>query len=361
MRIAQLAPTYERVPPIGYGGTELVAHLLTESLVRRGHDVTLYASGDSLTTASLRSITPTARRYGDPDVLRHAEHLHLANVQACFVDATEGRFDVIHNHAGLEGMVLAAMSTTPVLTTNHNAYVDDTATIWDRYPWYHHAVSDAGTALFPASGRLPAIHHGIDVGSFRFGAEGQGYLLFLGRFSPEKGSAAAVEVARRSGRRLVLAGKVDPLEVDHFAEAIEPWIDGDRIRHIGEVGGDEKLELLAGADALLFPIDWDEPFGLVMVEALASGTPVIGFDRASVPEIVDHGETGFVVADVDGMLGAVEQLGSISRRHCRRVAESRFDAERMTTGYERAYEFVVGAAPTRPVIGQAAEGSPSVR
>jgi len=361
MRIAQLAPTYERVPPIGYGGTELVVHLLTESLVRRGHEVTLHASGDSRTTARLRSVTPVARRYGDPDGFRHAEHLHLANAQACFADAVDGRFDVIHNHAGLEGMVLAATSMTPVLTTNHQAFVAETAGVWDRYPWYHHAVSNAGTPLFPETGRLPAIHHGIDVESFRFGADGHGYLLFLGRFSPQKGAATAVEVARRSGRRLILAGKVDPLEVGHFSEAIEPWIDGRMIRIVGEVGGEEKLELLAGADALLFPIDWDEPFGLVMVEALASGTPVIGFDRASVPEVIDHGETGFVVDHLDGMLRAVRQLGSISRRHCRRTAETRFAAERMTTDYERAYEEVASAGPARPIVGQSAEGSPSVR
>jgi len=361
MRIAQLAPTYERVPPIGYGGTELVVHLLTEALVRRGHEVTLYAAGDSSTTAELRSVTPVAQRYGDPDALRHAEHLHLANAQACFVDAVEGRFDVIHNHAGLEGMVLAATSTTPVLTTNHNAYVGETAAIWDRYPWYHHAVSNAGTEHLPASGRLAAIHHGIDVGSFRFGAEGRGYLLFLGRFSPVKGAATAVEAARRSGRRLLLAGKVDPLDADHFSAEIEPWIDGETIRLVGEVGGDEKLELLAGADALLFPIDWEEPFGLVMVEALASGTPVIGFDRASVPEIVGHGETGFVVDDIDGMVRAIRQLGSISRRACRRAAETRFGVERMTIDYEQAYEAIIGAGPAGRIVGQTAEGSPSVR
>lgn len=338
MRIAQLAPTYERVPPDGYGGTELIVHLLTEELVRRGHDVTLYASGDSLTAARLRSVTPTPVRYGDVrDGLRHAEYLQLANAQRCFLDAAGGEFDVIHSHAGIEGLVLGAWSTTPVLSTNHNSFLPQTERIWDAYPWAHNSLSAASASTFPAGGALAPVHNGIDVASFPFGAESGGYLLFLGRFSPEKGAARAIAAARNANRPLVLAGKVDAIDAGHFAAEIEPLLDDSQIRYVGEADGPTKRRLLSNADALLFPIDWDEPFGLVMVEALASGTPVIGFRRASVPEVVDDRVTGFVVDGIDGMSEAIGRIGTIDRRACRAAAESRFTVERMVDAYEAHY------------------------
>lgn len=345
MRIAQLAPTYERVPPAAYGGTELIVHLLTEELVRRGHEVTLFASGDSVTTARLRSVTPVPFRYGDvADGLRHAEYLQLANAQACFLAAAGGEFDIVHNHAGIEGIVLAADSRTPVLTTNHNPFVPQIQPIWDAYPWAHNGVSAASAATFPSRGALPPIHHGIDVESFSFGRQPEGYVLFLGRFMPDKGAMRAIEAARLAGRRLILAGKVDAADVDHFTRDIEPAIDGDQIRYVGEADADAKRRLLAGADALLFPIEWDEPFGLVMIESLASGTPVIGFRRASVPEIVDDGLTGFVVEDVAAMAAAMERLAEIDRRACRQEAERRFTVERMADDYVRHYAMVQDGA-----------------
>jgi glycosyltransferase involved in cell wall biosynthesis len=341
LRIAQLAPTYERVPPAAYGGTELIVHLLTEELVRRGHEVTLFASGDSLTGARLRSVTPTPFRYGDVvDGLRHAEYIQLANAQACFLAAAGGEFDVVHNHAGIEGLVLATHSRTPVLTTNHNPYVPLTRPIWDAYPWAHHAVTAASAATFPTRGALPPIHHGIDVASFTFGREAEDYLLFLGRFSPDKGAARAIEGARLAGRKLILAGKVDTADAAYFATDVQPAIDGDQIRYVGEADADEKRRLLAGAEALLFPIDWDEPFGLVMIEALASGTPVIGFRRASVPEVVEDGVTGFVVDDAAAMAAAIGRLGSIDRRACRSEAERRFSVGRMVDDYISHYAMV---------------------
>lgn len=345
MRIAQLAPTFERVPPMAYGGTELIVHLLTEELVRRGHDVTLFASGESETRARLRSVTPRAVRYGETvDGLRHPEYLQLANAQACFLEAAGGAFDIVHNHAGVEGLVLAATSATPVLTTNHNPYVPQTRPIWDAYPWAHHAISSASAATFPARGALPPIHHGIDVRSFPFGAEPAGHLAFLGRFSREKGAARAIEAATAAGRRLLLAGKVDPADADYFATEVAPRLDGDRIRYVGEADADAKRRLLAGADALLFPIEWDEPFGLVMIEALSCGTPVIGFRRGSVPEIVDDGISGFVVDDTAAMVAAIARLSDIDRRACRFSAERRFSVARMVDDYERIFATVVGIA-----------------
>jgi glycosyltransferase involved in cell wall biosynthesis len=353
MRIAQIAPTYERVPPRTYGGTELIVHLLTEELVARGHDVTLFASGDSLTAAHLVSVTASPMRYGEStdSGFAHAEYLQLANAQAAFLAAADGAFDLVANHAGVEGMAFAATSRTPVISTMHNPYSPPTKPIWDAYPWFHHAVSAASAATFPARGALPAILHGIDVSSFDPGPQpGGGYLLFLGRFSRAKGADRAIEAARRSGRRLILAGKLDAADGDHFRRSIEPHVDGDRIRLVGEVGGTAKRELLAGADALLFPIEWDEPFGLVMVEALSSGTPVIGFRRASVPEVVEDGRTGFVVDDIEGMVAAIGRIDQIDRRACRAAAERRFTVERMVDDVEAMYRAVldrVGAAAAR--------------
>lgn len=340
MRIAQLAPTYERVPPLAYGGTELIVHLVTEELVARGHVVTLFASGDSLTAARLWSVTATPMRYGEgtPSGFTHAEYLQLANAQAAFQAEADGEFDLVHNHAGVEGMVLAATSRTPVISTMHNQFTAPTRPIWDAYPWFHHAVSAASAATFPTRGALPPILHGIDVASFTFEpAPSGGYLLFLGRFSKAKGADRAVEAARRSGRRLVLAGKIDAADTAHFRATIEPLLDGDRIRYVGEVAGEDKRALLAGADALLFPIEWDEPFGLVMVEALSSGTPVIGFRRASVPEVVEDGRSGFVVDDLDGMVEAIGRIGEIDRRACRSAAEERFTIKRMVDDVEAMY------------------------
>jgi glycosyltransferase involved in cell wall biosynthesis len=355
MRIAQIAPTYERVPPRTYGGTELVVALVTDELVARGHDVTLFATGDSVTAAKLCSVTHEPVRYGSrtADGLHHAEYLQLANAQAAFLAAQRGEFDLVHNHAGVEGMVLASLSATPVVSTMHNPYAPRTQPIWEAYPWYHHEVSAASARTFPARGGLPPILHGIDVAAIepdlapRDPDDPDGYLLFLGRFSPAKGADRAIEAALRAGRRLILAGKIDPHDLAHVRSAVEPWIDGDRIRTVGEVGGTTKRNLLAGADALLFPIEWDEPFGLVMVEALAAGTPVIGFRRASVPEIIDDGVTGFVVDDVPGMTEAIGRLGEIDRATCRRTAETRFSVGRMVDDVEAMYRSIVDGSAER--------------
>lgn len=347
MRIAQLAPTYERVPPRAYGGTEIIVHQVTEELVARGHEVTLFASGDSETSAALRSVTPAPMRYGEGSGtgIIHAEYLQLANAQAAFRAAAAGAFDLVHNHAGIEGLVLAAESRTPVVSTMHNPFVPATQPIWDAYPWFHHAVSAASAATFPVRGALPPIHHGTDVDSFRFEPQPtDGYLLFLGRFNRSKGADRAIAAALRTGRRLLLAGKVDSSDTEFMQTEIEPSIDGERIRYIGEVDGPAKRDVLAGADALLFPIEWDEPFGLVMIEALSAGTPVIGFRRASVPEIIDDGRTGFVVDDVEGMVEAIGRIGEIDRQACRTAAEERFSLRRMVDDIEAMYRSVLEQA-----------------
>jgi glycosyltransferase involved in cell wall biosynthesis len=345
MRIAQLAPIYERVPPATYGGTELVVSLLTEALVRRGHEVSLFATGDSITRARLVALSPEPLRYGIPGRIRHPEWIQLATAQACFRAAEAGQFDIVHNHTAVEGVVLAAASRTPVVTTNHMTYEPMTRPIWSAYPWLHHGVSGAHGATYPDRGRLPAIHHGLDVANVPFGERPEGYLLFLGRFSPEKGPDVAARVAQGSGLLLLKAGKVDTVDQVFFGEHVAPYVDGDRVQVIGEVDADQKRRLMAGADALLFPIRWDEPFGLVMIEALATGTPVVAFGRGSVPEIVEDGRTGFVLpdGDIEGLEAALGRIHSIDRAACRRSAEERFGLERMVDDYERMFQDVIDA------------------
>jgi glycosyltransferase involved in cell wall biosynthesis len=232
-----------------------------------------------------------------------------------------------------------------VISTMHNPFVEATRPVWDAYPWFHHAVSRASAATFPVRGALPPIHHGIDVASYRFAERApDGPLLFLGRFSPGKGADRAIEAALRADRPLILAGKIDAADEPHAADRIRPRIDGRRIRYVGEADFPMKRDLLAEASALLFPIAWDEPFGLVMVEALSAGTPVIGFRCASVPEVIDDGRTGFVVEDVDGMVEAIDRIPEIDRSACREEAERRFTVGRMVDDVEAMYRTVLERA-----------------
>jgi glycosyltransferase involved in cell wall biosynthesis len=355
MRIAQLAPIFEAVPPHGYGGTELVVHLLSEELVPRGHEVTLFASGDSSTSARLEATIPWSlwseeglRRWTTPEEIADVTREHI---EACMARAAE--FDVVHNHAGYEGMAGAVTSRVPVLTTHHLAFERRYADLFERYPWAHQAVSAASARTFPARGQLPPIHHGIDVASYPFAERSEGYLCYLGRITPEKGVEYAIELARRSGRELRIAGVVQDRVAD-YGQRILAMADGRLVRYVGEAGPQAKRRLLAGADALVFPIVWDEPFGLVIPEALACGTPVLAFASGSVPELLADGATGFVVepgpdplapgAGVDRLVAALERLPTIARHSCREEAERRFSVARMTDDYERGYETLVASA-----------------
>jgi glycosyltransferase involved in cell wall biosynthesis len=372
LRIAEVAPLFVAVPPSAYGGTELIVHLVTEELVRRGHDVTLFASGDSFTRGRLQPGSPAAlwSERGRAIPAHEAEALRRDHHAAAYADRAE--FDIVHEHGATDGLRAAVdASAERVLFTHHRELTDELADLLRGYRGRHHAVSAASARTFPADGQVDPALHGIDVSSYPYGERSEGYLLFLGRFAAVKGAGTAVQIARRSGRRLLLAGRINPQDRAAFAQDVAPFLD-DRIRYVGEAGGVRKRFLLAGADALIFPITWNEPFGLVMIEALSCGTPVVATQRASTPEVIAPGETGFLAgpgdggeADVDALLGALPHLPLISRRRCREVAERRFTVERMVDDYEARFAEILGLplrpASERPVVNRDLVGEARAR
>jgi len=345
MRILMVAPVWVAVPPEGYGGIELVVSLLTEELVARGHDVTLYASGGSHTKATLRTVydePPTDRLWEtEPD----ASHVGSAYRFVARQYADGNAFDLVHDHTDYLGPAFAACLPTPVLHTVHFPLDEPRRSFLGRFAEdvYLAAVSDyqrSAARELPWAGR---VHNAIDVESFPFRAEKDRYLLCIGRVCERKGQDLAVEVARRAGIQLVLAGRVHPKEAAFFQQRVLPHVDGERVVFEGEISNERKGELMAGASALLLPIREPEPFGLVMVEAMASGTPVIARSLGAVPEIVRDGETGFLSSSPKGMAAAVERLGELDPGHLRQEAAARFDPAAMAHGYEALYQSVLGA------------------
>lgn len=356
MRIGMIAPLEMRVPPVGYGGTELVVSLLTEELVRRGHDVTLFASGDSQTRAELVAGCECFLRGSDRD----RAILSMLNVTACLERADD--FDLIHNHTCLEGLATAGLVRTPVLTTLHGGLVGDARLLFERYRGWYNTISRSAKSLLPRKrGFAGVVYNAIDCASHPFDPaprDAARPLLFLSRISREKGPHLAIEVARRLGERLLVAGNIDDVDRDYFASEVAPGIDGERIVYLGEADAARKRELLAGARCLLAPITWDEPFGLFMIEAMASGTPVVAMRRGSAPEVVSSGVTGFVVDSVEEMADAVRRIGGIDPAACRRWVESRFDVPRMVDSYLAVYARVLGPDATDSARRGAAATSP---
>lgn len=337
MKLAFVAPLAESVPPAGYGGTERVVAWLVEELVARGHDVTLFASGDSLTSARLVPIVPRALRpSGTSD---HAAY-HLAMLGEVFARA--GEFDLVHAHVDHLAFPFARLARVPVVHTLHGR-LDAPWLAWAcaRSPELHLvSISEAQRAPLPDV-RFTTIHHGFPRGLFRFHPRGGDYVLFLGRISREKGPLAAIEAARAAGVPLKIAAKIDPHDGDLFEREIAPRLDPPRVEYLGEVGDAEKEELLGNARALLLPIEWPEPFGLAFIEAMACGTPVITRPRGSVPEIVRHGVDGLVAESVEELARAIRDVGAIDRARCRASFEARFTVERMADDYEALYRAVL--------------------
>ncbi|AGY59869.1 glycosyltransferase family 4 protein [Gloeobacter kilaueensis] len=336
MRIAQVAPLYERVPPPGYGGIELVVGLLTDELVRRGHEVTLFASGDSETLARLNAVHERALRL-DPHVREHGIYEMM---QMSRVYQRADQFDIIHSHVGCVALSYSGLVKTPTVHTLHGIFTPDNSRIYRQcaqQPFV--SISDAQREPGLGLNYCSTVYNGIDSQLYQFRAESaqEPYLAFVGRISPEKGPLQAIEVARRTGWTLKMAGKVDPVDRRFYSEQVEPLIDGVQIQYLGEVSHHQKAELLGGAVATLFPITWREPFGLVMIESMACGTPVIGMALGAAPEVIRDGVTGYLVNSVDEMAERLGQIRTISRQACRDHVMSTFTVERMTDGYEAAY------------------------
>jgi glycosyltransferase involved in cell wall biosynthesis len=341
MRIAQVAPLYESVPPALYGGTERVVSYLTEALVQAGHDVTLFATGDSITSARLVSTTPRALRL-DPRCIDQMAH-HVVMLEQVFRES--GTFDVVHFHLDYMHYPLSRRARLAHLTTLHGRLdIPDLAPLYDEYrdmPVV--SISNAQRMPLPDANWVGTVYHGLPEDLYRYQAEPGKYFAFIGRISPEKRVDRAIRIALKAEVPLLIAAKVDKVDREYFDTVVTPLLRSSLIEYIGEVGDVEKGALLGGAAALLFPIAWPEPFGLVMIEAMACGTPTIAYRCGSVPEIMEHGRTGFIVDTLGEAHTAAQVIESVPRAGCRAVFEERFTATRMARDYVEVFDDVLTA------------------
>lgn len=349
LRIAIVAPLTEAIPPPLYGGTERVVSVLTEELVRRGHSVTLFASGDSTTSARLATCSPRGLRL-DPEV-RDPVAYTMFELGDVYQRAKE--FDVIQNHVDYFAFPFARLTEVPTVTTTHGRLdLAEVRRVYRLFPEHRLiSISDAQRAPLPDANWLATVPNGIDLAHFHFNPTGGDYLVFLGRISPEKRPDRAIEIARDLGIRLVIAAKVDPADQAYYEHTIAPLIrSSSLVEFIGEVNEQEKDALLGGAYTCLFPIDWPEPFGLTMVEAMATGTPVVAYRAGSVPEIIVDGVTGFICDSFNGMIRAVPRVAELDRHACRARVEQIFSATAMAEGYEQAYGALLAGPPSPPPL-----------
>ncbi|MDQ8755716.1 glycosyltransferase family 4 protein [Sphingosinicella sp. LHD-64] len=335
MRIAHIAPLAEAVPPKLYGGTERVIWWLTEALVDQGHDVTLFAAGDSVTSARLVPCAPTGLRLSG--INDHLASL-LAMLDRVLVRADD--FDILHFHIDFLHFPTFRHMTGKCLTTLHGR--QDFPDFWPAYRTFPEmnlvSISDNQRLPIAHANFVSTVHHGMPRNLIPFGEGAGDYLAFIGRISPEKRPDRAIEIARRAGMKLKIAAKVDRADTAYFEERIKPLLDDPAVEFIGEIGDAEKPDFLGNARALLFPIDWPEPFGLVMIEAMAAGTPVIAWRNGSTPEVIEHGRSGFLVESIDEAVAAVDAAASLSRRLVRTAFEERFTADRMARDYVALYQ-----------------------
>jgi len=347
MKIAQIAPLIEAVPPKFYGGTERVVAYLTDALVELGHEVTLFASGDSGTKAQLAPIWPRALRL-DPSV-----HDYFAPVfmQLESVARRAHEFDVIHSHLDYFAYPTLRLLGSPAVTTLHGRL--DLPELGPLYDLYDDmpvvSISDSQRQPLPQANYVATIHHGLPQNLLRKGPGGE-YLAFLGRISPEKAPDAAIRIAARAGMPLKIAAKVDRVDEEYFKTTIEPLLSGANVEFIGEIGEDQKSEFLGNAAALLFPIAWREPFGLVMIEAMACGTPVIAFNNGSVPEVLEDGVTGFIVRSEAEACDALRNIRGMDRNRIRAEFDTRFTAQHMAQNYLKLYSRLIKARAKKPQI-----------
>lgn len=335
MKIAQVAPLFESVPPKLYGGSERVVSYLTEQLVKLGHDVTLYASGDSLTTAKLEPVVDTALRLG-----KFEDPLAYYIMLLGRIAKQAHKFDIIHYHIDFLHFPFSRLLDIPHLTTLHGRL--DLPILQPLYMNFNDmpviSISNSQRKPLPNANWLGTVYNGVPAETYTFQPNRGDYLAFLGRISPEKGIEQAIEIAIRSGMTLKIAAKIDKFDKEYYQSRIKPLLKHPLIDFIGEIDEFGKNAFLGNAYAVLFPIDWPEPFGLVMIESMACGTPVIAFRRGSVAEVIHHGETGFIVDNNNQAIEAVDKIHSISRYCCRYIFEKRFSAQCMTEAYLQVYD-----------------------
>jgi len=342
MHIAQIAPLTEAIPPKLYGGTERVVSWLTEELIALGHEVTLFASGDSQTSARLEATWPRALRLDG--AVRDPNALHMLMLEQVYRRASE--FDLLHFHLDYYPFSLFSRQPTPFVTTLHGRLdLPEHQPVFDAFSALPVvSISNSQRRPLPQAHWVRTVHHGLPERLLTPKPVKPHYFAFLGRIAPEKGVDRAIRIAEHCGVPLKIAAKVDKVDREYFEEQIAPMIRPPNIEYIGEISDKEKSHFLSGAIVLLVPIDWPEPFGLVMIEALACGTPIIAFNRGSVPEIVDDGVTGFIVEDETGAIGAIDRLGHLSRAAIRKRFEERFTARRMAQEYLRVYRSLMERA-----------------
>ena len=334
MRIAMLSPIAWRTPPHHYGPWESVVSLLTEGLVARGVDVTLFATADSKTAGTLHAVCQSGYEENKKIEPKVWECLHISEL---FERAEE--FDVIHNHFDFLPLTYSELVTTPVVTTIHGFSSPRILPVYEKYNGkaFYVAISNADRS--PNLNYIATIHHGIDLDDFTFVPEPEDTLLFFGRIHPEKGAKEAIEIARAAGKKLIMAGVIQ--DETYFEFEVEPHIDGNDVTYVGSVGPEKRDELLGKTCALLHPISFDEPFGLSIIEAMCCGTPVIAFNRGSMPELIRHGVNGFLVSNVEEAVDSVQELSGIDRSACRRFVEDNFSTERMVNDYLKIYEQIL--------------------
>lgn len=334
MKIAVLSPIAWRTPPRHYGPWESIASAITEELVKRCHEVTLYATGDSETSAALESVCPQGYEE-DPNIIPKVwESLHISNL---FENA--GKYEIIHNHFDFLPLTYSAMTDTPVVTTIHGFSSPGILPVYRKYDKEVHYVSISDSDRSPDLNYAGTVHHGINPDDFIFQPISGDYLLYFGRIHPDKGTREAIEIARKCGKTLIIAGIIQ--DKQYYSKYVEPHLSPGKVEYIGSVGPDERNSILGNAEALLHPIFFEEPFGLSVIEAMACGTPVIAYNRGSMPELIQHNRCGFLVNDIEEAVEAAGNLNQINRADCRQHIEKHFTVEKMMDKYESIFEKVL--------------------
>lgn len=350
MKIAMVAPPWIKIPPEKYGGIEIVVSLLCEGLVKRGHSVTLYSIGDSITEARLSGFYKEEKRsYLD---MQPSDMINVlcTHTLACYREIARENFDVIHDHTWKEGLLCADFIDIPVVHTLHAPFIEGNKEFYglfvkeNKKNIHFVTISDFQQKCFPGLNYAGTVYNGILFDKYPYSEKKDDFLFFIGRFNNEKTPHLACEAARKLGLKLILAGKVhEEEERNYFDEYIKPYL-GKDIQFIGEIGhwSKEKMDMFSKGKGYLYPISWDEPFGITMVEAMACGTPVLTFERGSTPELVEHGVTGFVVKTMDEFMEYVKRLGEIEPQKCRDIVKKKFTSETMVEGYQEIYRKITG-------------------